>query len=495
VSKQLRVHAPFGDGMILQREGIVPIWGSGEEGANIVVRCGETKAEAVVQGGKWEAKLPPFPAGGPYELTVQSGQDVVKFEDVLFGDVWLAGGQSNMEWPLKEALNGDKEIAAADFPLIRFYNVPQIAYDDGLEHRSEWRSCSPATAGDISAVGYFFARRLARSVDVPIGIVGCNWGGTSASCWVPEKVLASDPGLKRYLVEYDNALAKLGDEPARRLAEARYEESVQEYLRKEKLGFNGTELGDYPWPPPLTERSNFRPCGLYENLIRRTAPYALKGILYYQGETDAEDAEKPLMYDRLLTGLIRTWRRDWRRPDLPFLFVQLPGYARDGRPNGEEWALLRESQQIVSETVPNTAMAVTLDLGESHDIHPRNKKPVGERLALGALRAVYGEEVVSTGPALQGLIAEKGSVRLYFDTSGAGLAVRDGGELTGFQVSGKDGVYYDAKATIDGDVVEASSDLVKDAYAIRYGWANDPKANLMNGQGLPAGPFRTDRQR
>ncbi|WP_373229250.1 sialate O-acetylesterase [Cohnella sp.] len=485
------VNPIFTNHMVLQRDSIVPIWGTGTDGAIITVKYVGAEAEAVIAEGKWRVELPAQGAGGPYELTISSGGESIVLQDVLFGDVWLAGGQSNMEWRLNSLADTKADIAAASFPNVRFYDVPRIAYE-GEEGKSSsdssWEVCTPERASEFSAVAYYFAKDLVQALDAPIGIVGCNWGGTSASCWVPEKVLTDDPELKCYVDEYYAEIT--GKDPAEvEAAVKQYAYQVNEYIRKQALGLEGVELGDYPWPPPVSPRSFLRPNGLYETMLRKAAPYGLKGFIYYQGESDAFMAT---LYDRLLGTMIHTWRSDWGDPKLPFLFVQLPGFGCDGNPDGEEWALLRESQLIVTETVENTAMAVVLECGELNDIHPQNKKPVGERLALAALRSVYGLDMESSGPVYHRMELNSGKAIVHFDHVGEGLAARDD-ELTGFQIAGEDGVYVRAQAAIRGNSVEVWSEEVGAPVSVRYGWANFPDANLVNSFGLPAGPFRTNR--
>lgn len=487
---QFSVNPIFTNHMVLQRDSIVPIWGTGTEGTKIMVKYSGVVAEAFITEEQWRVELPTRGAGGPYELTITSGSESIVLQDVLFGDVWLAGGQSNMEWRLNSLANTKADIASAQFPKVRFYDVPRIAYE-GEEGKSAedstWEVCTPERAGEFSAVAYYFAKDLVQALDVPIGIVGCNWGGTSASCWVSEKVLTNDLELKLYVDEYYAEIA--GKDPDEvEAAVKQYADHSKEFFRKLALGLEGAELGDHPWPPPVSHKSFLRPNGLYETMLRKAVPYGLKGFIYYQGESDAN---KALLYDRLLSAMIQVWRSDWGNPKLPFLFVQLPGFGC-GDPEGEEWALLRESQLIVTETIENTAMAVVLECGELNDIHPQNKKPVGERLALVALRSVYGLDVESSGPVYLRMELKPGKAIVHFDHIGDGLAARDGA-LVGFEAAGEDGVFIRAHATIQGNKVEVLSEKVSTPVSVRYGWANFPDANLVNSSGLPAGPFRTER--
>jgi sialate O-acetylesterase len=489
MSAALRVNPIFMDHMVVQRDVEAPIWGVGVDGELVTVKCRGKQVEAIVQDGRWNVLLPAIKAGGPDEMFIETSTESIVLKDILFGDVWLAGGQSNMEFSLKDTAYAKQEIAAADLPNVRFYNVPKVAYEDGVKHTSSWKVCTPKTAGQLSGVGYHFAKQLAASQDIPIGIISCNWGGTSASCWMSEQVLIKDPEVRVYIDEF-NELMKDFDWEAFKVVDRQYNQQSIEYHRRLAKGLQGEELGVHAWPPPLSPRSFLRPCGLYETMLLKVAPYALKGVLYYQGESDAH---RSILYERLLSKLIDNWRNDWNNPELPFLFVQLPAYNSGDRPDGDEWPLLRESQLIVSERVPHTGMAVILDCGEYADIHPKDKKPVGERLALVALDRVYDVEVESSGPVFSELRIEQGKAFVSFSHIGEGLAARDI-ELIGFDIGDDQGHYVTARAVIRGNQVEVWSEQIAQPTAVRYGWANYTEANLINSFGLPASPFRTNRE-
>lgn len=486
MSNKLQANALFTDHMVLQRDRGIPVWGTGKDGATVTVRIRDTSAQAVVRDGEWKATLPALPAGGPFELTVAAGGEKLSFRDVLIGDVWFAGGQSNMEWRIAESANPEQEAAAADWPTLRYYEVPRVAYDDGQTHAGSWTVCTPETASQFTAVGYHFARTLVGALNVPIGIVGCNWGGTSASCWVSEEALASDPDLRIYVDEYKEKIGRLGPETAKKEQDD-YQAALDAWIRREAEGLTGAELGDYPWPPPMNEQSFLRPSGLYGMMLSPTAPFAIKGFIYYQGESDAN---RPHLYDKLMAVMIEQWRSDWGDSTLPFLFVQLPGYGDPSDHDGINWPLLREAQQKVFERVPNTAMAVILDCGEENDIHPRDKRSVGERLAGLALKEVYGRDVACYGPFFKDLAIEGGKAIVRFNHAESGLTAVSG-EVLGFEIAGTDGRFVKADAAIVGNTVEVSSMDVAAPVAVRYGWASWPTATLANGIGLPAAPFRT----
>lgn len=477
----------FTDHMVLQREKRVAIWGTAAKDKRIIIECGSSSTETTASEGKWKAWLPPMEAGGPYELVVRSGMETVRLRDVWFGDVWLAGGQSNMEWRLKDSADGVRAIEAANHPHIRYYDVPRIAHEEEPQQTACWSICSPATAGEYSAVAYYYAKELHPFLKVPIGIIGCNFGATSASCWMDEEYLAMAPDLRVYIDEYHEKMKDF-DWTAYQIEEQRFHEAFNEYNRKAAEGATGEELGRMPWPPPLSPRSFMRPSGLYHTMLQKVVPYGIKGFIYYQGEGDSERAE---LYDQLLEALIHNWRRDWANDELPFLYVQLPFYAYDDDPEGEAWAKLREAQRLVSERVNHTAMVVALDCGEWNDIHPRNKKPIGERLARTALYHVYSMDVAWSGPVMSELQIVGSKLILRFKNTGTGLQAKDG-TLKGFEISGKDRRYAPANAVIDGNTVQLWSEAVAEPAAVRYGWANATDANLMNSFGLPLGPFNID---
>ena len=490
MSNKLAANRLFTDHMVLQRGREVPIWGTGADGVIVTVSCQDVSAQTVVREGKWQVNMPPLQVGGPYELRVEGGGDQLVFHDVLVGDVWLAGGQSNMEWRIADSADPEQEASAADWPTLRYYEVPRIAYDDGEAHSGAWTVCTPETVDQFTAVGYHFAHTLVRELDVPIGIIGCNWGGTSASCWVPEESIAGDPELRVYVDEYRFVIDSRVPGEDERLEEE-YQAKLDEFQRKEAAGLKREELGDYPWPPPLSERSFLRVSGLYGTMLKPTAPYGIKGFLFYQGESDAHRAS---IYDKLLGVMIARWRADWGDESLPFLFVQLPGYA-NGTDQGHEtyhWPELRDAQRRVTKQVPNTAMAVILDCGEQFDIHPRNKRPVGERLAGVALKEVYGRDIACYGPICRELTIDGEVATVRFDHAESGL-VASGGELLGFEIAGDDGRFVTASATIVGDAVEVRGEGVAAPVAVRYAWASWPDVTLFGANGLPAAPFSTDR--
>jgi sialate O-acetylesterase len=494
MSKRFQLHTLFSDGMILQRYQENPIWGTGPDGMQLTLEYQGQQVHTNITNGKWQAILPASEAGGPHILTVSSeGQELATVQDIYVGDVWLAGGQSNMEWKVRDTIHAQADVAAANFPLIRHFEVPRLEWEDPAvptePMMATWKKAAPDNVLDFSAVAYHFAQHIQASQGVPIGIVGCYWGGTSASSWVSESTIKQEPELHVYLEAFQEQV-NLFDWEAYEVNCLAYNQATADYEARKAAGASNEELGGYPWPPPVSPRSFSRPSGLYETMFLKIVPYGLKGFLFYQGESDATRAE---LYVKLLSGLIQNWRTLWQNDKLPFHFVQLTSYCSDGKADGETWPLLRESQAIVNERVPHTGMAVTLDCGERDDIHPRDKRTVGYRLALTALEHAYAQEIASSGPVYRELQIEDGRIVLHFDHIEGGLALAgEHDKLIGFQIAAEDGAYVTAEASIVGNTVVLSHPNIVKPTQARYAWANYPEANLVNARGLPTGTFRTN---
>lgn len=434
----------FSDNAVLQQGVPIPVWGIADDGEKVTVRIADQEVSTVAKDGKWMVRLAPMKAGGPYTLTV-SGNNTITMSNVLVGEVWICSGQSNMQFALASASNGQQAIATATDDNLRLYTVPRrTSYTPLDDVMSNWKVCSPETVAQFSAVGYFFGRDLRKALGVPVGLINSSWGGTFAEAWT------SPEGLKS-LPDY---AAWVADETAKK--------------------------ADGPNHPSV----------LYNGMIRPIMPYAIKGAIWYQGESNAGRAFK---YRTLFPTMIKSWRDAWGLGDFPFLFVQLaPFKAIVTEPQESEWAELREAQLLTAKTCPNTGMVVITDAGDPSDIHPRQKEPVGARLALAARKIAYGENIVAFGPTYKGMKVDGAQVTLYFDNVGGGLVAR-GGDLTGFAIAGEDRKFVFANARIvDGNKVVVTSPKVDKPVAVRYGWADCPVVNLFNKEGLPASPFRTD---
>jgi len=501
----------FSDNMVVQRGKPVRVWGwSGDESGTVSVRweCGEhsVSASTAVYRSEWSLMLPPLAAGLSGELVVSDRWDEIRFRNVITGDVWFAGGQSNMELELVNCRNGPAELAACANSNIRFYQVVKRAVvdDDYLreEAQAKWQICAPDTAAMLSAAAYFFARKINADLSIPIGIINCSWGGTSISTWMSREQLQRSRAGQRFIDDY---AAKVGAK-----TDAQYNAEMEEYFaqwrewdariraRQEKEpGVSwetlNKECGQCPWPQPAGNTSPYCPTNLHTARIRRVAPFTIKGFLYYQGE---EDDLRAADYREMMYYLVRQWRADWADDSLPFLFVQLPMYAsreevESGNPP-RHWCLLRESQYLASLDIAHSGLTVIIDCGEYDNIHPLDKQTVGFRLALQALRKVYGQtQIEADGPVFSWAETAEGggSLRLHFDHAESGLEFR--GEPAGFEIAAAQGPYYAAQVRIDGNDIVISSEKTTRPCRARYAWTKFGPTPLYAKNGLPAMPFRT----
>lgn len=497
----------FSCNMVLQRGRKIPIWGTAADGETVAIEFQGRRTETQATAGKWRAYLPGSASGGPYEMRVQcAGQEIVLC-NVMVGEVWIAGGQSNMEYPLVNSQHGYLEIPAAEYPGIRRFTVPRITHealpeDPSVDERNaqmlgkaHWKVCSPANAGESYAVAFHFAKELHRVLGVPVGIIECAWGGTSASCWMSEDALCSDPDTKVYMDEYLEQTRDQSWQEYERKGED-YQKAIEAYndsIKDIPIDYRDMEsyfdrvgaAAAYPWPPALGPKSPLRPCGLYQTMFRKIVPFGVGGVIFYQGESDTI---RPTVYGKLFTKMMENWRRDLENPNLPFVIVQLAAYG-NGNDSGIEYALLREQQSRLA-AQPNCHMAVAYDCGHSTNIHPLDKKTVGQRLAAQAEAKVYGLDAPHGGPQLQDMQVEGDRATLSFRNICNGLESR--GELTGFQVAGSDRRFLPAVASIIGDKVVISAQGIGRPVAVRYGFCNYAKATLCNSEGFAAAPFRTD---
>jgi sialate O-acetylesterase len=609
------------DHMVLQRNMDIKIWGWADKGEIVIIQFNNQVQETVTgQDGNWYLILDAMPAGGPFDMTVK-GKNTIKLKDILIGDVWICSGQSNMEWPVERSNNPEKEIAAANFPEIRLFDVKrrmsEVPLDDYTDEK--WQVCSPMTIAEFSAVGYFFGRELHKDLNVPVGLISTNWGGTVAETWTSFETIAgfsefddkmnklkslkiaelsakkeqlqkqwdakidgSDTGLKEnwhQSQEIDTTWKKMklpqkweraGLKGFDGIVWFMYQIELTQEESKEDLELhlgpvddtdytyvNGVQVGSIKkkWQEPRTYNvsagilkpgkniiavrvidyrggggiygkpedmfyvSNKRkvslagewhykpgtdripddynihpnnyPTLLYNGMIHPLIPYAITGAIWYQGESNASRAYQ---YRKIFKGLILDWREKWDQGDFPFLFVQLANYKKPVKdPGDSDWAELREAQNMALE-LPNTGVAVIIDIGEADDIHPRNKQDVGYRLSLAAKKIAYGQDIVFSGPMYRSMQVEDNKVRIRFKHTGSGLMIKDAyGYLKGFSIAGEDRQFFWAKAYTEGNDVIVYSDLVAKPVAVRYGWADNPHdLNLYNKEGLPGSPFRTD---
>ncbi len=474
----------FTDHAVLQRDLPVPVWGRGTTGETITVTFRGQKHQATVGAdGRWSVRLAPMPAETEgAELSIGSGQKTVVLRDVVVGEVWLASGQSNMEWPLNQARQGKEVVASANSPLIRHVKIEHSPSDLPADaaKTSGWQTATPETAGGFSAVAYFFARELSQKLKVPVGIIHSSWGGTPIESWIAEPALRVTKAWPRFDAEWQAALKVFPQKQAEYPAlDAAWRKADDEHRATGKPN-------SLPWPhPPVGPGSAYAPGALYNGMIAPLAPYALRGVLWYQGESNVGRAGE---YAELFPTMIRDWRKSWGQGDFPFLFVQLPNYA-DGEPAGRKWAELREAQNAAL-TLPNTGVAITIDVGEPNNLHPTDKQPVGERLARVAEANAYHLPGEGTGPVFQSAARDGPAMRATF-THAEGLVLRVP-PASGFELAGADKVFHAAIAQIHGRTVVVSAAEVREPVALRYAWTNSPIVSLYNGAGLPAAPFRTD---
>lgn len=498
----------FGDHMVLQRNKPVKIWGESlkPQMIRVFIDGGEV-ASTLTATGAWQIMLPPMEARRNLAIKI-AGEDegeVYVFQDVAVGEVWIAGGQSNMEFPLEYDAEAEKVIPGANNPDFRFFDTPKVKFE-GQEQEDDfskvgfWRPLTPGNAPFFSAVGFYFANKIYERLQVPIGIVGCNWGGTMASAWLDEKYLKEDEALSIYWQEYEAGLKDL-DLNAYIAAEKRGREAMKRpqvanfmrYIMKRTPGpllrpiVNAIVKSSTNNPLPPGPRSENRPGGLYHQMVQKIAGYAARGVIWYQGESDDPKAH---LYARAFAAVIHCWRAAWE-DDLPFLYVQLAPYERWLGFFAINFPLLREQQDLVSKTVPGAYMASIMDAGSRMDIHPKNKRPVGERLALLARGKVYGEELLCEAPEVAGVKLANGRLEISFRHAGDGLHLK-GRRLKSLELFADGSQVKDLKISVGQDTVFVQANGARSAKTleVRYAGQNYAEVNLYNSAGLPAKPFR-----
>lgn len=490
VQAEVRLPSIFSDHAVVQCGMKVPIWGWAEPGEKVTVTVG--KMQSVTQAdkdGKWKTTIGPFELGAKLTLQV-NGSNAITIKDVLAGEVWLCSGQSNMAMTVQRSKDFEKEKAAASHSEIRMFKTslnPQPKPQEKVAGR--WVVCSPATVGGFTATGYFFARKIHQELKCPVGLVNSSVGGTAVEAWTSMDVQRNDAKLKPIFRQW-NRLDDAFDEDQ---AKARYQKQLAAGKEKAaKARKEGKRPPRRPRQPVKPSLDRNYPSNLYNGMIAPLIPYGIRGALWYQGERNARNVESAMLYRHQLPLLIRDWRKRWDQGAFPFYFVQLPNFkARSDDPGAESaWAVMRES---MAETlkVPRTAMAITIDVGEARDIHPKNKQAVGQRLAMAALANVYEKEGVASGPLYQSHAIDGNRVVVTFDHVGNGLKVK-GDVLKGFAIAGSNGKWQWAQAKVDGNKVVVWHPDIAEPKAVRYGWGDNPEVSLYNSAGLPAGPFRTD---
>lgn len=499
----LKAAAVFSNNMVLQRRKNVRIFGTcSDDCKRIIVNIPELRkdSEAVIENGKWEAVFSPMEACGRCTVIIDSGKEKIVFENAAVGEVWLAGGQSNMEFELRNDKNGRKALSRCSEENVRFYYTPKCEmYGEKLiaaEENSAWQLPDEKSAECWSAVGYYFAKELSRRLGVTVGVIGCNWGGTSASAWMSREYLSQDERIRPYIDNYDKAIN--GRTVAEMITEydeytayhADWEKKMQKCY-EENPHIKWEEVlkicGENRYPGPMGCKNPMRPCGLYETMISRVAPYTLAGVIYYQGESDDH---RPDTYYTLLKALIENWRKVWLDDQLPFMLVQLPMFKYADDPDHGHWAKIREAQMKVFRTVKNTGIASVLDCGEFNNIHPTNKLPVGFRLYLQAMYHVYGDcDPMKAFPPMYDRFETAGENMLIHFRFCNGFELK--GALDGFELAGADKIFHKASAEITGNSIALHSEEVKTPHYARFKWVNYAEVTLFGKNGLPVPPFST----
>ncbi len=487
---EAKLPAVFGHHMVLQRDKPVSVWGTAEPGEKVTIAlAGQTKTATADGQGNWSLRLDAIQAGGPHQLTVRAA-NTLTIEDVLVGEVWLCSGQSNMAMNVAGTLNAEEEIAAADYPELRMLSVARNAAEEPqTDCQGEWLVSSPETAGRFSATAFYFGRRLHQELDVPIGLINSSWGGTAVEAWTSMDAQRSVDELEPIFKPWQERIS--GYDPA--AAQRQYERAAASWeSRVAKAKAAGKRPPRRPAKPLHPRLNQNRPANLFNGMISPLVPYGLRGAIWYQGERNS-NGPTAVLYGLQLQTLIADWRTRFDQGDFPFLFVQLPNFMAPQQEPSETsgWVMVREGMLNTLKT-PNTGMAVTVDIGEEKDIHPKNKQDVGKRLAAWALATTYDVGKVAGGPIYNSFEKHGGEITLRFDNVGDGLAIAGGGPLKGFAVAGDDRKFVWADARIEGDKVIVSSSKVRGPLAVRYAWASNPTCNLANGAGIPASPFRTD---
>jgi len=472
----LSVPALFSDHMILQREIPLKIWGNADYG-NVVEVSFNGQIQSVTAGydGKWQVEFPAMEAGGPYTVKITADKEIV-FSDVLVGEVWLCSGQSNMAFALNSAETSETEIPEANYPEIRLFNMKTIAWAGNIAFTKEqlekinkgdfynfgpWEVCTPETAAEFSAVGYFFGKKIHNELGVPIGLVHNAKGGSNTESWVSRTILESHPWLVDMLTDWRN------------------NDLVSEWCRERaSKNLEGTDN-------PL-QRHPFEPTYLFDVGIAPLIPFGISGVIWYQGESNAENIP---VHNELFPMLVNDWRDKWGIGDFPFLYVQLSSIEPRN-----SWPEFRDSQRRFLDIIPGCGMAVTSDIGHPTDVHPKNKKDVGNRLALWALAQTYNRDITYSGPLYKSSFTRKSKIWLSFDHCGTGLATKDNKKITGFEIAGTDRTFKPAKARIKGKHIIIHNKEIKNPVAVRYGWKPYTEGNLINKEGLPASTFNTEEK-
>ena len=496
---ELKLPAIIGDNMVLQQKQANPLWGWDAPGTEVTVTFGsQTKKAKADEKGKWTAKLDAVPANAqPATITIK-GSSTKELKNVLVGEVWICSGQSNMGFTVGGTWDADLDIAQAKFPLIRLISVPQVGTQEIQDDfKGQWEECSPANVGPFTAVGYHFGRVLHEMLGVPVGLVDNAWGGSSCEAWVKRDLLEKDPRFASIIANFKKTESTFTQEAYdKQLADHKVKADAWVKARAAaiKAGEMFTEKAQRAPQNPMT--GQHRPGNLYAGVLHPTIGYGIKGVIWYQGESNASRAKE---YGDLFPFMIEHWRKEWKQGNFPFYWVQLADFkAYQTEPVESDWAELREAQTRTMSKLPKTGQCVITDLGEANDIHPKNKRDVAERLVRWALVNDYGMKLPYRSPELKDAKFDGGKALLTFDYAPQGLRTVDTDDVKGFAICGEDKKWVWAKASILGgskkgtNQIEVSAEGVAKPVAVRYAWADNPVCNVYSAEGLPVTPFRTD---
>jgi sialate O-acetylesterase len=509
IRAEVKPHPLFCDNMVLQEGAKVPIWGTAAPGETVEIVL-ERKAPTasskmdipgvrVGPDGRWMVTLFDLKhvPGETVTLTIKGKDNTVEIKNVAIGEVWICSGQSNMEWKLKQTGSGKEDGPKAANPNIRFFDVPnRRALEPRQTIEGKWVECTPDTAAEFSAVGYYFGRDLQKDLNVPIGLIESDWGGTAAEAWTSREALLANPALRPYIERLEEAKKTYDPETGKK----QYQDALAKWMEADtkwkesaaQAKKDGKPAPKAPGRPPVPEPPGMRhndPTNLYNAMIAPLIPYGIKGVIWYQGESNAGKAYE---YRTLFPTMIQDWRTRWGY-EFPFLFVQLAPFMKiESEPKESAWAELREAQSMTLNRLRNTGEAVITDVGEENNIHPQKKEPVGHRLALAAEAIAYGKPIEYTGPVLRSMRVDGNKAILTFSHAAGGLVSKGADKPTGFTIAGPDHQFHNAEAIAQGEQVIVSAPGVEKPAAVRFGWANYPVVNLWNKAGLPASPFRTD---
>lgn len=508
---KFKVAAVFSDHCVLQQGKSCKIFGWGENGRIITVEVesfeGKQQATGEVRDERWVISLKPMRPQEHVTMTVSDGDREEKtFTDISVGEVWLCGGQSNMEFELQN-MTGGAEHLEKDHPKVRFYYTQKNGYMDEKffadEENTGWSTFGPESAKAWSAAGYLFGKKLSEALGMTVGLIGCNWGGTSASAWMSKEAILEAEETRIYWDEYvENNKDKSEEEQVKEYLE--YEAYDQEWFQKSQEVYKEQpdiewdalqeKIGKNLWPGPINCRNPYRPAGLYECMVKRVAPYTVKGWLFYQGESDDH---RPGTYQILFRNMIRDWRKLWEE-ELPMVYVQLPGNRYKNDPDYKHWCLIREAQEAVEQDLKDVYMSVLIDSGEFNDIHPKDKEPVGERLYRTAMTKVYHmmKETEGLEPRIESVSFRNKEAVVSVKQIGNGLVIHDfKGEADGFELAGEDKIFYPAKGRLSATGLIVTSDAVREPKYLRYLWANFPvKVDVYGKNGLPMAPYRSSKE-